>query len=120
MGLALNVFIVKNHILSIHFYKLAKVIIGTGVYPTSWTKTIITHIFKEGLKIEIINYRPIDSLSNLSPAFERISFRSISKHLQDKLSSHQFGFQKSRSCVVQLLSFFDKVLEWTNSKGMPS
>ena len=102
--------------LSIHFYNLSKVIIETGVYPTSWKKTIITPIFKEGLKNEIANYRPIASLSKLSLAFERILFRSISKHLQDKLSSHQFGFRKSRSCIIQLLSFFAKIFEWIDSK----
>ena len=102
--------------LPIQFYNLSKVIIETGVYPTSWKKTIITPIFKEGLKNEIANYRPIASLSKLSLAFERILFRSISKHLQDKLYSHQFSFRKSRSCVIQLLSFFDKIFEWIDSK----
>ena len=102
--------------LSIHFYNLSKVVVETGVYPTSWKKTIITPIFKEGLKNEIANYRPIASLSKLSLAFERILFRSISNHLQDKLSFHQFGFRKSRSCVIQLLSFFDKFFEWIDSK----
>ena len=68
------------------------------------------------MKNEIANYRPIASLSKLSLVFERILFRSISKHLQDKLSSHQFGFRKSRSCIIQLLSFFDKIFEWIDSK----
>ena len=98
------------------FYNLSKVIVKTGVYPTSWKKTIITPIFKEGLKNEIANYRPIASLSKLSLAFEKILFRSISKHLQDKLSTHHFGFRKSGSCVIQLLSFFDKIFEWIDSK----
>ena len=86
------------------------------MYPTSWKKTIITPIFKEGLKNEIANFRPIASLSKLSLALERILFRSISKNLQDKLSSHQFGFRKSRSCFIQLRSFFDKIFEWIESK----
>ena len=68
------------------------------------------------MKNEIANYRSIASLNKLSLAFEESLFRSISKHLQDKLSSHQFGFRKSRSCVIQLLSFFDKIFEWIDSK----
>ena len=44
------------------------------------------------------------------------SFQCLSKHLQDKLSAHQLSFQKSRSCVIHLLSLFDKVFERIDSK----
>ena len=110
-----------------NFTKISKQSLNTFLqlskgYHRNWSvsytleKNPITPIFNEGLENEIADYHPIASLSKLTLAFERILFRSISKHLQDKLSSHQFGFQKSRSCVIQLQSFFGKIFEWIDSK----
>ena len=68
--------------------------------------------FKDGWKAETCNHSPIASLSKLSLALERIVYRTILKHIQNKVSPHQFGFRKSRACCTQLPSFFDKIFEW--------
>ena len=61
-------------------------------------------------------YHTIASLSKLLLAFQRLLFRSIFKHLPDKVPSRQFGF---RSCVIQLLSFFDKIFGRSYPKKKP-
>ena len=63
-------------------------------------------------------YRTIASFYK-SFTFDRIIYATISKHLQNKLSSLIFGFWKSRSCAIQPLCLFHKNFGWidSNEKG---
>ena len=81
--------------ISIHFYNLVSSIGEAVVYPTSWKQHFITLFLKDGPKDEIIKFLPTSSLSKLSLANEKIIYATVSKHLENNLSSHQFDFRQS-------------------------
>ena len=71
----------------------------------SWTKAIITAIYKKGLKNETGNYRPISITSVISKVMESIIRDTIVAHLMKHgiLSNDQHGFVPERNCITQLL-----------------
>ena len=71
----------------------------------------VTSIYKAGDKSSVSNYRPISLLYILSKVLERIVYNNIIRHVQGKLTEHQFGFLPNRSTLQQLLLFSEKLLE---------
>ena len=80
---------------------------------SSWTKAIITAIFKKGLKSDRGNYRPISLTSVISKVMESIVKDAIIAHLMKHgiLSDEQHGFVPGRDCITQLLICME---DWTN------
>ena len=89
--------------LSVHFLQLANYIINTSTYPEVWKTVDVKPLHKKGDKHDILNYRPIASLSKLSLCFERLIFKRLYDFASHKLSDKQFGFRRNRSTVTQLL-----------------
>ena len=61
---------------------------------------------------------PIASLSKLSLASEKIIYATVSKHLQNILSSHFLVFRRSRSWTIPQL-FFDESFGWIHCIEKP-
>ena len=59
------------------------------------------------------NYRPVALTSHLVKLFERVVRKSIVVHLEDNnlLPDGQHGFRAKRSCLTQLLSYWDNILD---------
>ena len=78
----------------------------TGEIPDSLKKAIIVPIFKGGNRSEAKNYRPVALTSHLIKIFERVLRYKIYTFLEtnNKLSTNQHGFREGRSCLSQLLS----------------
>jgi len=59
----------------------------------------------------VTNYRPISLLCIFSKVLERIVYNNIIRHVQSKLTKHQFGFLPSRSTLQQLLLFTENLFK---------
>ena len=84
----------------------------TGTVPGDFKLANVTPIFKKGKKDLPSNYRPISLTSLVGKLLESIIKAKITSHLDkyNLISDKQHGFRKSRSCVTNLLQFYEKVI----------
>lgn len=84
----------------------------TGVVPNDFKIANVTPIFKKGDKTIPANYRPISLTSLVGKLLESVLKVKITNHLNkyDLISDKQHGFRKNRSCLTNLLQFYDKVI----------
>jgi hypothetical protein len=59
------------------------------------------------------NYRPVALTSHIIKMFERVVRRCLVRHLEENnlLPDGQHGFRSKRSCLTQLLSYWDSILD---------
>ncbi|KAK4829703.1 hypothetical protein QYF61_006078 [Mycteria americana] len=71
----------------------------------------VTPIFKKGQKEDPGNYRPGSLTSVPGKLMEQIILSAITQHVEDNqgIKPSQHGFRKDRSCMTNLISFYDKV-----------
>ncbi|GAB0191256.1 mitochondrial enolase superfamily member 1 [Grus japonensis] len=83
----------------------------TGEVPDDWRLANVTPIYKKGRKEDPGNYRPVSLTSVPGKVMEQIILSVLSRQVQDnqgiRLSQH--GFMKGRSCLTNLIFFYDKV-----------
>ena len=91
--------------------KLFCVIIDTGKLPNIWKSANLTALFKKGSKTDPLNYRPVSLTCIICKVFEKIVRSSIVTFVETKISYHQHGFVKSKSCLTNLLETMDSILE---------
>ena len=84
----------------------------SGEIPLELLKANVTPIYKKGDKCAPENYRPISLTSLIIKILERIIRKHIIKYLESnrKLNNIQHGFRTGRSCLSQLLSHFDRII----------
>jgi len=100
--------------LSIPLTYIYNLSLRTGHVPQDWRDANITPLFKKGSRTSANNYRPISLTSQAVKILERIIQDSLIKHIDvnNIISCHQHGFQKSSSCVTQLIECLN---DWTES-----
>ena len=87
--------------------------------PASFLLNIIP-LFKKGSRNKSVNYRPVSLTSVICKVLETI----IRDHMMDFLIKHklmnpsQHGFLKARSCLTNLLCFFEEITKWVD-EGSP-
>ena len=83
-----------------------------GKVPIEWKKANVTAIFKNGDKKDPSNYRPISLTSVICKLIETIIRDKIVNHLEDNslILNSQHGFRRGRSCLTNLIEFFQKVI----------
>ncbi|KAK4820905.1 hypothetical protein QYF61_008137 [Mycteria americana] len=83
----------------------------TGEVPADWRLANVTPIFKKGRKEDPGNYRPVSLTSVPGKLMEQIILSAITRHVEDNqgIKPSQHGFRKGRSCLTNLISFYDKV-----------
>ncbi|KAK4824935.1 LOW QUALITY PROTEIN: hypothetical protein QYF61_021555 [Mycteria americana] len=84
----------------------------TGEVPVDWRlANARTPIYKKGRKEDPGNYRPVSLTSVLGKVIEQTILSAITGHVQDNqvIRPSQHGFRKGRSCLTNLISFYDKV-----------
>ena len=68
-------------------------------------------IYKKSQKEHPGNYRPLSLISMPGKVMEQIILSAITRHVQNNqvIRPSQHGFMKGRSCLTNLISFYDKV-----------
>ena len=84
-----------------------------GVIPPALLLVLISPVHKGGSRGIPANYRPVALTSHITKMFERVIRKWLVAHLEENnlLPDGQHGFRSSRSCLIQLLSYWDKILD---------
>ena len=84
-----------------------------GVIPPALLLVLISPVHKGGSRGIPANYRPVALTSHITKMFERVVRKWLVAHLEENelLPEGQHGFRSSRSCLTQLLSYWDKILD---------
>jgi len=92
-----------------HIYNLS---MQTGIVPEKFKEANITAIYKNKDKKLPQNYRPISLTSILGKTMERIIRDQIVEFLEENnyIQDSQHGFRRKRSCLTNLLDFFNEVI----------
>ena len=79
--------------------------ITTGIFPNAWKRARVSPIFKEDLRTDPNNYRPISVLPVVSKLIERVVFDQLYGYLNDNnlLTESQSGFRPMFSTETALL-----------------
>jgi len=88
----------------------------TTTFPSDWKQAKVTPIFKEGVKSDVSNYRPISVLSIISKILERAVHNQLYTYLTNCniLSQSQSGFRSNHSTATTLLDVSDYILSNMN------
>ncbi|KAF1461414.1 hypothetical protein FQV21_0009482, partial [Spheniscus demersus] len=83
----------------------------TGEVPDDWRLANVTPTYKKGRKEDPGNYRPVSLTSVPGKIMERFILRALTRHEQDNqgIRPSQHGFTRGRSCLTNLISFYDQV-----------
>ena len=91
-----------------------------GIVPLEWKEANIIPLFKKGSRNKSVNYRLVSLTSVIFKLLETI----IRDHMMDFLFKHklinssQHGFLYARSCLTNLLCFFEEITTWVD-EGSP-
>ena len=91
-----------------------------GIVPLEWIEANIIPLFKKGSRNKSVKYRSVSLTSVIGKLLESI----IRDHIMDFLIKHklinssQRGFLKSKSCLTNLLCFFEELTKWVD-EGSP-
>ena len=98
--------------------KIFRLSLDTGDIPMDWKRANISAIYKKGPKTDPGNYRPVSLTSQICKLFEAIIRDNIVFHLNDGklIKDSQHGFRNKRSCLTNLLSFFEEVSEYSDQR----
>ena len=71
----------------------------------------MTAIYRKGQKAALGNYRPVSLTSVPGKIMEQYILSELTKHVRDNqgIRPSQHGFMKGRSCLTNLISFYDRV-----------
>ena len=85
--------------------------INSGVVPADWKLANVTPLFKKGGRQKAGNYRPVSLTSVVGKMLESIIKEEIARHLDGNcpIGQTQHGFIKGRSCLTNLVEFFEEV-----------
>ncbi|KAK4811337.1 hypothetical protein QYF61_024473 [Mycteria americana] len=82
----------------------------TGEVPDDWRLANVMPIYKKGKKEDPGNYRPVSLTSVPGKIMEWFILSALNRHVQANqgIRPSQHGFRKGRSCLTNLISFYDK------------
>ncbi|KAJ7405403.1 RNA-directed DNA polymerase from mobile element jockey-like protein [Pitangus sulphuratus] len=83
----------------------------TGEVPGNWKLANVTPIYRKSWKEDLGNYTPVSLTSVPGKVMEQIILSANTQHLQDGqgIRPSQHGFRRGRSCLTNLISFYDQV-----------
>ena len=92
-----------------------------GIVPLEWNEANITLLFKKGSRNNSVKYRPV-RLTSVNLYIIRNhdygSYDEISHQTYKLINPSQNGFLKARSCLTNVLCFFEEITKWVD-EGSP-
>ena len=84
-----------------------------GRVPEDRRRANVVPIYKSGNRGKAKNYRPVSLTCQLCKVFEKLVRDVLVEHLETNrlLKETQHRFRKGRSCLTNLLSFLDRIME---------
>lgn len=76
-----------------------------SLFPSEWKLSLVTPLYKNGDKSDVLNYRPISILSAISKIFEKIMYSHIQDRVKHLISPQQHGFAKNKSTISNLAEY---------------
>ena len=91
--------------------------VNSGTIPPEWKTANVTPIYKKGDKCSPSNYRPISLTSLVVKILETVIKRQLVGHLETNglLLNSQYGFREKRSCLTNLIQFYDEIMQNFNN-----
>ncbi|PKU44080.1 rna-directed dna polymerase from mobile element jockey-like [Limosa lapponica baueri] len=88
----------------------------TGEVPEDWRKANVAPVFKKCKKEDPGNSRPVCLTSIPGKMMEPLIVNVISKNVEEKqvIGSGQHGFTKGKSCLTNLVAFYDGMTVWVD------
>uniref|UniRef100_A0A669Q825 Reverse transcriptase domain-containing protein n=1 Tax=Phasianus colchicus TaxID=9054 RepID=A0A669Q825_PHACC len=88
----------------------------TTEVPEDWRIANVTLVFKKSKKEDPGNYRPVSLTSVPGKVMEQLVLDAISRQLEEKevIRSSQHVFTRGRSCLTNLVAFYDVVSGWVD------
>ena len=82
--------------------------------PEDCRKAIVTPIFKKGKKEDPGNYRPVRLTSIPGKVMDQLIMEVTIMQVEEKkvIRSSQHGFTKGKSCLTNLIDFYDGMTGW--------
>jgi len=83
----------------------------TGEVLDNWSITSVSPVYKQGQNEDLGNYSPVSLALVLGKIMEQFILSALTGHVRDNqgIRSSQHGFMKGRSCLTNLISFYDQV-----------
>jgi len=83
----------------------------TGEVPDDWRTANVTPIYKTGRTENPRNYRPVSLTLVPGKIMERFILSALTRDVKDHhgIRPSQHGFMQGRSCLTNLISFYDQV-----------
>ncbi len=90
--------------------------IETGVVTEDFKCANVVPIYKKESHNDAGNYRPISLTSVVGKLLESVIRDALQKHLEDNnlIKNTQHGFRRGRSCLTNLLEFFEVITKWVD------
>ncbi|PKU38775.1 rna-directed dna polymerase from mobile element jockey- hypothetical protein [Limosa lapponica baueri] len=90
----------------------------TGEVPEDWRKAKVMLVFKKDMKEDPGNYRLVNLTSIPRKVMEQLILDVISNHVEEKkvIGSGQHGFTKGKSCLTNLIAFYDRMTGWVDER----
>ena len=98
--------------------QLFRVCTDSGKLPDIWKSANLSALFKKGSKTDPLNYRPVSLTCILCKVYEKVIRISMVDFVESKISQHQHGFVKGKSCLSNLLETMDSVINLID-EGFP-
>jgi len=88
----------------------------TGEAPEDWRKANVTPVFRWGKEEDPGNYRPVSLTSIHRKMMEQLLLDVTIKQVEEKkiIRSSQCGFTKRKSCLTNLIAFYDGMSGWVD------
>ena len=85
----------------------------TGEIPRDWKDAVVVPLYKKGNRSDPSNYRPVSLTCIICKVMEKIVKEDIIDHLKRNniIRDSQHGFIRGRSCLTNLLDFFEEIYE---------